>query len=382
VWPAARSLGTREPRRSSGPLAARGAVLCLAWALAGPAGCGVGTPRRTPEEPVEWTHHVGGPEGARYSGLADIHRGNVRALTVAWAVRTFLSDPGSEWLMLEWRFEGGSMVNELDPGSLQNLDWGGPMVTSGTVRAKINVDGVEYLLEQPITVSPRNWSWSGSVDGRRATGGEIDACVGSYIGLTTGSSCTAALPTLLFSAWATGDGYDTDVVPGVGPNGQFHYVSDYNITMDLRSDINRLFRSDADTLNVPMAGHSTVVSACGPQRRNHFAVNTVCAPVAAYGNFLVYAWDHEDLHRNEGIAAAQASSGDLPSVWEGLLHASAAQLETLVEMRRSEVHEVIQVAMLCTHTGVNAHFDFWRNPGTGWDFSPITVVESRDPACP
>jgi hypothetical protein len=150
--------------------------------------------------------------------------------------------------------------------------------------------------------------------------------------------------------------------------------------MQLRTQINKFWRPDGDTLGLPMTGHFSVVNACGPQRRNHYVVNTSCATDPDYGSFYNYAWNHEDSHMLAALDAAIQEQGDLHSLWEPLV-SSWGDLNSQVEQKRFSAHAFIVESAQCTHTGFNPTFSFFVNQGSGWLVGSIILDESRPPHC-
>ena len=64
-------------------------------------------------------------------------------------------DSDGELTLSEWVYEGGGEV--IHAGADEGLTWEGPMVVSGTVRARAVVGTGEQTVEQSITVRPRGW---------------------------------------------------------------------------------------------------------------------------------------------------------------------------------------------------------------------------------
>jgi hypothetical protein len=290
-------------------------------------------------------------------------------------------DPASTWSIAYWQFMGetlGSLYFPADPYS--DKTWGGPMVVSGEVTVMIFVDGVPHVLHSSIEVTRRSWSWANSVGGQQGSPGVIDQCVGDLVGMMSGQSCTEDLRFELFTPAVSG-GHGMAQVWGQGPNGEFWYLTNPTITMQLRTQINRRFRADGDTLDVPMTGHSTVVSSCGPQRRNHYAVNNQCAPVSDYASFLNYAWNHEWLHTVAALNFAKQPTGDVHALWEPLVHKYDTDLEDDAWDLRFNAGTDISAAARCTHTGANPTFYFWRNQGSAWADSLVVVDESVPAHC-
>lgn len=279
----------------------------------------------------------------------------------------FVSPPGEEdptFGISNWSFvsNDNSVVVQ---SSSSSTSWSGKMVVSGTVKVQGTSLGSQFSQEDHISVTRRSWSWSGSIGGRRANPGEIDACVGST-GLTSGKDCSAGVPNELFSPAPSG-GYSISAVNDDGPNDEVRYLTSATVTMQLRSQINKKWRSDGDTLGLPMTGDATVVNACGPQRRNHHYVNTVCAPDSDFGAWVNYVWNHEDLHRAEALNQGTTAKGDLHALWEPLVSKYPSTLTDEISDKRQDAKSHINGWALCTHTGTNPPaFQFWLNFGSGW----------------
>jgi hypothetical protein len=283
----------------------------------------------------------------------------------------------TDWV---FRSDDGTVVVQASPP--YETVWDGKMVVSGTVEVQGVYLGGMLWQSDYITVTRRSWSWSGSIGGQQASPGVIDACVGTSAGLTTGQSCTAVQRTVLFTPAASG-GYSTATVNDDGPNDGVIYVTNPTVTMQLRSQINKKWRSDGSTQGLPMTGHSTVVNACGPQQRNHHYVNTVCALDADFTGWVNYIWSHEDLHRAEALLAGAQPQGNLHVLWEPLVSNYQNSLTTQINSKRTAANEFINDESICSHTGTNPPgYFFWLNQGSGWGNTlGLTGDESKPGYC-
>lgn len=84
---------------------------------------------------------------------------------------------------------------------------------------------------------------------------------------------------------------------------------------------------------------------------------------------------------NEALTIAKTPEGDLHDRWEPLVATSSDNLQNQIDNQRFQAHDTITMAALCTHTGNNVSFQFWRNHGSDWADGSITVDESRSSHC-
>lgn len=287
-----------------------------------------------------------------------------------------------------WDFtgqDGESVIFDSDP---YNLGWTGPMIKSGTVRAHMTVNGFPYNPQGNVTINRRSgWSWASSVNGTPAN--LPDPCVGTglfqYLGLTAGMSCTLNDPFALFTPATveSSGGYSQASVPGSGPNGGLYYVSSPQITMNLSTQVNRHFREDANPLLFLMAGDSSVITTCGPDRRTMWYVNSsACMNVPAFAQMVSQTWTHELAHLLLALDSAKVASGDLHLKWEPLAHDNAAGLRHIAESTLRDVEAFIADSAICSHTGgTNPQWNVWFNNLFGWSFQTLEGDESKPSHC-
>lgn len=299
---------------------------------------------------------------------------------------TLAVDPSAVVGPVTWRFEsddGWSGVVRTVSGQ-GSLDWYGSMAISGTVSATFQpYGGPPATLQDHITVTRRNWSWAGSVGGSQGAPGEIDECFAGpqVVGKMAGSACSSVYPTALFSHVPSG-GYSTHYVDPIGPNANLWYVKNASITMDLRTQVNRRYRADADTLDVPMGGDPAVTAGCGPQRRTHHHVHTSgCAAPKSFASMVAWVWHHEGLHMSRALYLAGTPQGDLHKMWEALVRPDPPLVDSTAVEQRDLVEVWIADGALCTHTGITPHFDVWWNVGGGWQATVLAGDESIPAHC-
>lgn len=279
-----------------------------------------------------------------------------------------------------WTFTAGD-ITVVD--TLTSLTWSGPVVVGGTVKAEIVANGQSYSPTAALAVTRRSgWTWSSQIGGRQGTAGEIDACVDASgaLGLTAGESCTSVYVGGLFSpvVVAQDSGYTSEQVAGSGPNGGLWFVDSSSTTMQIRTQVSRLFRSDGPT--APLAGDSAIVAAClsaygNLSARSIYAVNTQCHSHAGLTNFLAFAWAHEGRHMQANLAAARLTANDLRHEMESLVATSEGGLTFKVKDKMDSIHESIVAAGGLTHTGTAHSFSFWRPLSGNWTWATTTILD-------
>jgi hypothetical protein len=260
------------------------------------------------------------------------------------------------------------------------MSWGGRMITTGTVSASITINGTTYTPSEIIYVGRRsNLTWWGNIDGRQGNQGEVDQCwpvLNPPAGIMTGQSCTATNNFLLFTPEhvSNGAGYAAAQVAGTGINGGLYYVNSASATMQLRTQIKRELRTDATPLT--MTGDPIIVAACGgPTARTTYTVNTVCQSVAAYSNFVTFAWAHEGRHLNAALVEGNQLRSDVHVLWEPLVANDLSALQTLARDVYADTHNRIALAAQNSHTGTPFSYSFWRHVGSGWFWAQTSGLD-------
>ena len=144
--------------------------------------------------------------------------------------------------------------------------------------------------------------------------------------------------------------------------------------MDLRTQVLRVYRTDGTAFSV--AAPTAVANGCAaafPQAptatRNMHTVNISCVPTAAFTGWVNCIWTHEAAHLAAGTTAAQASANDVYRLWEPLVRASAAALQTAVSAVYTVAEDQVNGLALAAHNPplMQVHaFSFWYNSGSGW----------------
>ena len=177
---------------------------------------------------------------------------------------------------------------------------------------------------------------------------------------------------------AQDSGYTSEQVAGSGPNGGLWFVDSSSTTMQIRTQVSRLFRSDGPT--APLAGDSAIVAAClsaygNLSARSIYAVNTQCHSHAGLTNFLAFAWAHEGRHMQANLAAARLTANDLRHEMESLVATSEGGLTFKVKDKMDSIHESIVAAGGLTHTGAAHSFSFWRPLSGNWTWATTTILD-------
>ncbi len=278
--------------------------------------------------------------------------------------------------VVSWTFEGSG--NEYVFVENSSSYWSGAMVRGGSVTVRVDLGGeVKALPPFPVSVGPRpgTFSWASSVGGRAGTPGEIDQCFLPFsetspeIGLVSGSSCSAGSHTgqqaLFTPANPNSGGWFETTTISEGPNSGLSYVVSASATMQLRSQIRRIFRSD--DVGSPLPSGSYLAQACGSTgTHSTYYVNTYCLYSLSFAMFWNGAWSHENSHLASALNAARAPQGDLHKRLHGLVLSEGA-LSVAASEQYELAHSHIFYTAFATHAGESIHnHTFWWNPFGVW----------------
>ncbi len=291
-------------------------------------------------------------------------------------------------VVVNWEFESSDPAWYVTANQATGNSWQGPMIISGKVKAQVMLPGGLFrLVEATISVGPRPaMSWATTVGGDTAIAGEIDACFRTFLspdsveaGYTSGQSCsgasesmrqalfTPALPTIDTLPW-----YTSATIPS-GPNKGAVYVAHANVTMKVRTQLNRRYRADGDTL--PITGTEAVRLACHDvfgnlANRTHRQVNLQCAagnpPATQFAAFVAQTWVHERKHMDSALVAARRSAGDLHAMLGPMVAGSEADLKAVAANSFNQAH---------AHVKATAHFS---HTNSTVPFYPVLLFRSSD----
>lgn len=286
---------------------------------------------------------------------------------------------GGPMALPTWRFDGPGGLDV--PGPLISGGWSGNMVISGDVV----VDYVDpnlgpQQLRKTVVVARRTWSWASSVGGQQGAQGEIDDCFEDWeeFGLTASKNCTVQTVANFFTptAVSNGNGYVAASVPGSGPNGGLFYVASVSADMDLRTQVKKDFRVDADSFS--MTGSAVVINGCAAAfpsaptlPRTTHTVNTTCVPTAAFGSMVSCSWGHEAKHLTAATISAQTPSNDVYKTLEPMVEKFQNTLHSRIDIAYSGAKNRVLFDALDAHESMTlVLFQFWYNTGGGWQNNP------------
>lgn len=291
---------------------------------------------------------------------------------------TLLVDPAEQLeYIYRWVFAGddGSQVVKQPGGS---AIWSGTVVQSGDVRVVVRIGGSDVVVASRLTVTPRNWTWDSS---KRSFGqgapGELDACMTSqHAGLTADKvGCGPGSPVLI----NPGPGQGFTIAQGSGPNAGLYYVTNPTTRMDLRTQLSKRFRADAD--KVTLSGPPPVVQACQsayspnavPPQNNH-SINTICHQESGFTSLVTFTWDHEGEHLALGQENAGLPANDIYASWEPIVRVSYQEAFDDADELQDEAVGRVEDEMLSIHTGFEVPFTFWHHAGSGvWGWATFWV---------
>jgi hypothetical protein len=122
----------------------------------------------------------------------------------------------------------GTITRTVNTGA---VDWSGPVVASGTVKATVGIGGYGVPLELEFTVTPRSWAFPPKAATKR-TAGSITPCATTWL-FSDPATGAAGVGKTLFCLQFDFTVADVGTVPADGPNEGLKWVLDIRDTSDI-----------------------------------------------------------------------------------------------------------------------------------------------------
>jgi hypothetical protein len=217
----------------------------------------------------------------------------------------------TEWHFAGSRWDESGSINVTGP-TTGNV-WGGIAVASGTVTAKVSIDGTPRAepLTTPLTVSNRGWKWikanhwSYARTAQDCESKPYQYHTGALLGWTVQKGgCSPSMLTPNPFAPPYG-GYALQSAPS-GPNEGLWYVSAVSYRMDTESNINSSMKvGGAPIYTLTNSDDKTACKKAKLTAANFYDFSTACKKVNLTP-FFDGIWNHEGYGPNNNLAGHQA----------------------------------------------------------------------------
>lgn len=286
------------------------------------------------------------------------------------------------------------------PGPPSGNPWSGPAVASGTVTARISVNGTPDSLKADFTVENRTgpaWHWQ--KDSLYWTFGELQAGQRCFTGLfVTGDTLNTVVGWNVRKGFCDGGvitPYPNVIAKGYtlqsatsGPNTGLYYVNTVTYRMDTQSNFLAAIKSGNNTRwkSVDPAQQAACTSAGLSASVNFFDFNSKCqnlaAVVAAFHAGLLlhegYGRQNNSGHQGQLEQAAALPENDLYQVLEAVFRLGKSKTDTAAMLEARKITERLSV-IYQDHTNV---YDNWVPCGDIWKWYPSPKVWNYNPIIP
>jgi hypothetical protein len=137
------------------------------------------------------------------------------------------------------------------------------------------------------------------------------------------------------------------------------YVNSVSATMQIRTQLNRLFRPDGPAFAV--SGNGQVSNACYAvfgnfNARTHSETNTQCFGTSLgyklnFEAFVATTWAHEGRHMDSALVAARSPAGDLHALVSPFVKQNTTELTALTFGAFYDAYDHVFARSLSSHTG-------------------------------